>query len=246
MHIVGSGGLGISSPYDCHVYLLSSARALALIDAGSGLDTGQIIANIVALGHDPSRIEQIFLTHAHADHAGGAHQLAAHTGAQVFASEPEVSLLRAGSDEQLGLDAARRNGTYPADYTYQHHETAAATEHGQEHRVGELTVRAIVVPGHTPGSTCYLVDCDGLRVLFSGDCVFPGGFVSVLNVPGSDAAAYRESLPALAGLGVDSLLSGHHLVRLRGGQVDLDRAIDRLRLSVIPNIAIGWLPPGGL
>jgi len=37
--------------------------------------------------------------------------------------------------------------------------------------VGDMQVRAIHTPGHTPGSTCFVVP----GFLFSGDALFPGG-----------------------------------------------------------------------
>ena len=39
--------------------------------------------------------------------------------------------------------------------------------------VGSLRLRTIHTPGHTPGSTCFLLE--GKPVLFSGDTLFPGG-----------------------------------------------------------------------
>jgi glyoxylase-like metal-dependent hydrolase (beta-lactamase superfamily II) len=39
--------------------------------------------------------------------------------------------------------------------------------------VGDRRLRTIHTPGHTPGSTCFLLD--GHPVLFSGDTLFPGG-----------------------------------------------------------------------
>ncbi len=39
--------------------------------------------------------------------------------------------------------------------------------------VGDLRLRTIHTPGHTPGSTCFLLD--GHPVVFSGDTLFPGG-----------------------------------------------------------------------
>ncbi|GIU88852.1 MAG: hydrolase [Acidimicrobiia bacterium] len=39
--------------------------------------------------------------------------------------------------------------------------------------VGDLRLRTIHTPGHTPGSTCFLLE--GHPVLFSGDTLFPGG-----------------------------------------------------------------------
>jgi len=40
-------------------------------------------------------------------------------------------------------------------------------------RVGKLRLRTIHTPGHTPGSTSFLLE--GKPVLFSGDTLFPGG-----------------------------------------------------------------------
>jgi glyoxylase-like metal-dependent hydrolase (beta-lactamase superfamily II) len=39
--------------------------------------------------------------------------------------------------------------------------------------VGGLRLRSIHTPGHTPGSTCFLLE--GHPVVFSGDTLFPGG-----------------------------------------------------------------------
>ncbi len=39
--------------------------------------------------------------------------------------------------------------------------------------VGELRLRTIHTPGHTPGSMCFVVE--GKPLLFSGDTLFPGG-----------------------------------------------------------------------
>ena len=39
--------------------------------------------------------------------------------------------------------------------------------------VGDLRLHTIHTPGHTPGSTCFLLE--GHSVLFSGDTLFPGG-----------------------------------------------------------------------
>lgn len=49
--------------------------------------------------------------------------------------------------------------------------------------VGDLRLRTIHTPGHTRGSTCFLLD--GHPVLFSGDTLFPGG-VGNTTFPGGD------------------------------------------------------------
>jgi glyoxylase-like metal-dependent hydrolase (beta-lactamase superfamily II) len=42
---------------------------------------------------------------------------------------------------------------------------------GDELRFGGLTLKALHTPGHTPGSTCFLIG----KHLFTGDTLFPGG-----------------------------------------------------------------------
>jgi glyoxylase-like metal-dependent hydrolase (beta-lactamase superfamily II) len=39
--------------------------------------------------------------------------------------------------------------------------------------VGDLRIRTLTTPGHTPGSICFAVE--GTKLLFSGDTLFPGG-----------------------------------------------------------------------
>ena len=46
-----------------------------------------------------------------------------------------------------------------------------AVADGETFSIGGLTVKAIHTPGHTPGSTCFLVE----DRLLSGDTLFPGG-----------------------------------------------------------------------
>ena len=57
--------------------------------------------------------------------------------------------------------------------------------------VGELRIRAIHTPGHTPGSTCFLVE--GSPVLFSGDTLFQGGPGNT-TFPGGDFAQIITSI----------------------------------------------------
>ena len=46
-------------------------------------------------------------------------------------------------------------------------------EHDTVIEVGDLRLRTILTPGHTPGSMCFRLE--GFPVLFSGDTLFPGG-----------------------------------------------------------------------
>ena len=72
-------------------------------------------------------------------------------------------------------------------------------------------VDAIPTPGHSDGSTCYLVTgVDGETYLFTGDTMFPtgDGTWSTFLVPGrGGAAALRSSLELLATVRPDIVIS---------------------------------------
>lgn len=57
--------------------------------------------------------------------------------------------------------------------------------------VGALRLRTIRTPGHTPGSTSFLLE--GHPILFSGDTLFPGGPGNT-RLPGADFATIVDSI----------------------------------------------------
>jgi glyoxylase-like metal-dependent hydrolase (beta-lactamase superfamily II) len=91
------------------------------------------------------RVKRILLTHTHPDHWFTYDLLKDATGAAVHCHPAEVQM--------------------PAD------RIDVPLAGGQELLVGNIAVRVIHTPGHTPGSVCFLVG----RYLISGDTLFPGG-----------------------------------------------------------------------
>ncbi|MGZ8752617.1 MAG: MBL fold metallo-hydrolase [Acidimicrobiia bacterium] len=57
--------------------------------------------------------------------------------------------------------------------------------------VGGLRLRTIHTPGHTPGSTCFLLE--GHPVVFSGDTLFPGGAGNTI----SEGASFERILASI-------------------------------------------------
>ena len=85
--ILGSGSAGNSA-------LLQTEGARVLVDAGfSARKLGQLLAGI---GEDLARIDAIFLTHEHGDHAAAVEGLKKHPHIQVFANAATVHALQAG------------------------------------------------------------------------------------------------------------------------------------------------------
>jgi len=105
------------------------------------------------------RIAWVINTHGHHDHAGGNHRMVALTDARV-AAHPAA---QQRSDRRLA-----------------HDETLA---------LGEVCIRALHTPGHTPDGLCLLVDDEAL---LTGDTLFVGE-CGRTDLPGSDAAALHHS-----------------------------------------------------
>lgn len=235
LHLVGSGQFGISHANDCHVYLVDCGGEVCLVDAGVGLDNERLLRNIDDAGYDPCSIGHVLVTHAHSDHAGGCKGLAEATGAEVVCSESEAKLMGEGSDEELGLILAKHSGCYPEDYVYPHFTPTRIAADGDTLRIGDVEVTCLVLPGHSIASVCYLFDgLAGRRVLFSGDTVLFRGLIGMLNCPGSDINAYRESIFRLAEVEIDALMPGHLVFVCEGGMEHVQMAKEALSGVYMP------------
>lgn len=224
IYLVGSGELGLSDSWDCHVYVVDGGNELALIDAGGGRPESyaMIRRNLIDDGLDPAHIRHIILTHWHTDHARGAAGWRTELGAKVYLPEIERALLERGE-----------GGIIPCPVDVGIH-------HGDHIRVGDLTLEAIQVPGHSQGICAFLLEIDGYRVLFAADIVFQNGLIGLINHAGSELASYREYLPRLANLNVNALLPGHLLFTLRNGQQHIDLALAQMQRGFVP-LSIGQL-----
>ncbi len=145
-------------PLQCNCTILADAgtREAVVIDPGDeperilrALEKTKLTA--VALVH----------THAHFDHIGASRAVKEATGAPIRLHPSDRPLYDA-LPEQAALFGLSADAPLPPD---------APLEDGETISFGAHVLRAIHTPGHTPGSTCFLLDGDH-SVLFSGDTLF--------------------------------------------------------------------------
>ena len=121
----------------------------------------------------------ILVTHGHHDHVEGVARLSEILGGvPVLAADPQHGVL-AGP---LGRDESLGGSG--------------------------LDIQVLDTPGHTADSVCFLVECDGQRVVFTGDTILGRG-TTVVAWPDGDLGAYLSSLTRLTAYEQVLMLPGH-------------------------------------
>lgn len=147
------------------------------------------------IDREEMRLAGVLVTHYHPDHVGGeifGHDI---TGlAELLSIRPVI--VHVNEIECEGVKLV----TGLSDSDLQKHRG------GDVVAIGNLSVRLLHTPGHTPGSQCFLVD----SVLVSGDTLFIGGCGRV-DLPGGNATEMYYSLTQILGkLPGDTLLFPGH------------------------------------
>lgn len=239
VYLVGGGtlGFGIFHELDCHTYLIGGGEEMALIDCGAGVTIEPIIRHIRRDGLDLHHLKYLVLTHAQADHSGGAFEWHRRFGITVAASKEAGEYVRNGNEASVSLAVAKRGGFYPEDYVFHACPVERVLAEGEIFTIGDLELKVIETPGHCSGMLSLLLKERGKTLLFDGDTVSHDGKLLITNVWDCNLQEYVSSIKKLAGLEVDGLLPGHLTISLGRGSQHIQKAWDALqRLAVPPNI----------
>lgn len=224
-------------------YLIDAGPdGLVLIDPGLESNVGAILKNVEALGFSTDRIKWVINTHAHFDHsmADAAFQK---LGAKILVGRDDVPAVEKAT-AITGSYLVPLKGEYPTLHV------DWPVDDGELLRLGNKALRAIHTPGHTPGSTCYLLEADGKNILFGGDTVL-FDYRLAFQPPAADNRAYLASLRKLATYGLypntvrwDVLLPGHGVLVLDRAYADVLKSYRQVELDVTDNAPIQALPFG--
>ena len=194
-------------------YAIEASGGVILIDSGLEPDAASLLEQLGELGIDAKQVKAVFLTHVHGDHVLGARAIRQLSGAKVHAGEGDCDVLEAGGPREAYFSTfpMRGYGTHPTPIDVR-------LKGGEVYSFGDAKVECLATPGHTPGSTCYLVTMGRLKILFTGDVVssLDGdiGTYSAYLAPRfrSDAREYLATLRKLREMSPpDLLLPGHPL-----------------------------------
>ena len=162
-------------PIANYVYLVGDPAAHKAVVVDPAWDVNAVVEEAARDGYT---IEKILITHYHPDHLGGqlmghrvegAAELLHKIKAKVYVNKHEAE----GTKRVSGLSDS----------------DLVKVDAGDVFKVGEIDVKFLHTPGHTPGSQCFLADGN----LISGDTLFINSCGRV-DLPGSDPAAMYRSL----------------------------------------------------
>ena len=163
---------------NCTILFDTQTRDGVVVDPGGDVD--QILDVIHG---NKFTISQIWITHGHIDHAGGAMDLKEALGVEIIGPHEADRSMLANLDDQakrFGLTDAVRNCT--PDRFLSEGETVSFGEHMFE---------VLHCPGHAPGHVVYYNAA--ARFAHVGDVLFQGS-VGRTDLPGGDHAALIRSI----------------------------------------------------
>lgn len=159
---------------NCYILYDVCSRQCVIIDPGA--EAGKIQALITRENLSP---QAVLLTHGHPDHTGATAVLAAHFRIPLWVHGADEAEMRS----EAGRGLASLFGSEPPP------PADRLLADGDALRIGDLELKVIHSPGHTPGSILLY----GEGALFTGDTLFKED-VGRTDLPGGDEGELQRSL----------------------------------------------------
>ena len=179
---------------NCSLLWCAETMAGAVVDPGGDLDRIE-----AAIAEEGVGVEKILVTHGHADHAGGAAELAEQLDVPIEGPHTADGFLIEAMAKQVqrtGLTGAR--AFTPARWL----------EEGESVSFGRVSLSVIHCPGHTPGHIVFYHEGSKLAVV--GDVLFRGSIGRCDGPKGDHMALVNAIRGKLWPLGNDTeFIPGH-------------------------------------
>jgi metallo-beta-lactamase class B len=142
-------------------WALTTTQGIILIDTLFTYNSEEeIVGGLKKLGLDPAAVKYVIISHAHADHVGGAKLMQDRFGSHIVMGGPDWDSIE------------RSVNGYPQGKP----KRDIVADDGQKITLGDTAVTVITTPGHTPGtlSMLFTVKDNGkpLTVAYSGGTAF--------------------------------------------------------------------------
>lgn len=145
-----AGDLYYVGTYDLACYLITTPKGNILINTGLAESVPVIKANIEALGFKINDIKILLNTQAHYDHVAGMAEIKKRTGAKMMINEQDAQVLADGGESDFVFGG--KGSTFIGV------KADRLLHDGDSITLGGTTLIALHHPGHTKGSTSFLVN----------------------------------------------------------------------------------------
>ena len=169
--------------FEENTYVLCDVASRECIIIDPGATSHEVITYVDREG---LTVKLILATHAHVDHVVSAPMLAERFGSRFLVNKADSGLLSTVA-EQATMFGYPFKGEIKADGFF---------EEGSVFELGTHSLEVLHTPGHTPGSSCLLVN-NGM--LFTGDTLFAGS-IGRTDFPGGSPSQMASSLRRLISL----------------------------------------------
>jgi metallo-beta-lactamase class B len=185
-------------------YLIHTSAGAILIDGTMEENAPVVARNIVARGVKLRDVKLILVSHAHFDHVAAVAALKRMTGAKLVAGAGDRNALESGIPPGETSYGVIRFPAVPVD---------RAVRDGDRVTLGDVSLRAVPTPGHTPGCTSWTMrivqNRRPLDVLFACSLTVAGNrLVGNRRYPGI-VADFRQSFDRLGAVKADVVLPFH-------------------------------------
>jgi len=145
-----------------NIYLIRSGNGYVAIDGGNSIEG--IKAGLIKLKISPDDVVAILFTHTDGDHVKA---ISLFPKASIYISKQEEQMVTGKKSRFLFFKNSELNRAYNV------------LDDNQVINLLNLKIKGILVPGHTPGSMCYLIND---KYLFTGDALsLKAGKISGFN-----------------------------------------------------------------
>jgi metallo-beta-lactamase class B len=145
-----AGNLYYVGTYDLACFLITSPKGHILINTGLVESVPMIKKSIESLGFKFTDIKILLTTQAHYDHVAGMTAIKKLTGAKMMVHEGDAQVLTDGGSSDFYFGGK--------GVVFEPVTVDEKLKHGDTVKIGDTKVLVLHHPGHTKGSTSFLVD----------------------------------------------------------------------------------------
>jgi metallo-beta-lactamase class B len=200
------GNIHYVGTYDLACYLITTSEGNILINTGIASSAPVIKSNIETLGFKFNDTKILLTTQAHYDHVGAMAEIKRQTGAKLMVHEKDAPVLADGgkSDYVFGGEQS----------SFEPVTADKLLRDGDVITLGKTKITLLHHPGHTKGSSSFLLDVAPekwsyrIAIINMPSIVFSNKFSEVTTYP-TVAADYAYTFDSLKKLQFDIWLSSH-------------------------------------